>query len=66
VHRSWWVRARHVRSVRRTATGAVCVMSDGRNVPVSRRRKAEVLARFGDGATYARATSESITQTDLR
>jgi hypothetical protein len=66
VHRSWWVRARHVRSVRRTATGAVCVMSDGRNVPVSRRRKADVLARFGDGATYAQASSEPVSQTDLR
>jgi DNA-binding LytR/AlgR family response regulator len=66
VHRSWWVRARHVRSVRRTATGVVCVMSDGRTVPVSRRRKADVLARFGDGATYARAVSEPVSQTDLR
>jgi DNA-binding LytR/AlgR family response regulator len=66
VHRSWWVRACHVRSVRRTATGAVCVMTDGRNVPVSRRRKADVLSRFGDGATYALAASEPVSQTDLR
>ncbi len=52
VHRSWWVHARHVRSVRGRGDGAVCTLSDGREVPVSRRRKAEVLARFGDGASY--------------
>lgn len=52
VHRSWWVAAEHVVSVRRTTTGAVCLMSDGREVPVSRRRRSEVLARFGGGAQY--------------
>lgn len=52
VHRSWWVHERHVRSVRRSGAGAVCELSDGREVPVSRRRKVEVLARFGDGARY--------------
>ena len=52
VHRSWWVAANHVSSVRRTTSGAICVMSNGRRVPVSRRRRAEVLARFGDGARY--------------
>jgi hypothetical protein len=52
VHRSWWVSARHVRSIRRSGDAAICDMSDGRQVPVSRRRKAEVLARFGDGARY--------------
>ncbi|MDP3517382.1 MAG: LytTR family DNA-binding domain-containing protein [Pseudohongiella sp.] len=53
VHRSWWVHARHIRSVRRRADGLVCQMSDGRDIPVSRRRKAEVLERFGDAARYA-------------
>lgn len=52
VHRSWWVNARHVRGVRRSGDGAVCILSDGREIPVSRRRKAEVLARFGDGARF--------------
>jgi hypothetical protein len=52
VHRSWWVAIEHVVSVRRTATGTVCLMSDGRQVPVSRRRRAEVVARLGDGARY--------------
>jgi hypothetical protein len=52
VHRSWWVSARHVRRIRRSGDAASCELSDGRQVPVSRRRKAEVLARFGDGARY--------------
>lgn len=52
VHRSWWVSARHVRRIRRSGDTATCELSDGREVPVSRRRKAEVLARFGDGARY--------------
>jgi hypothetical protein len=50
VHRSWWVHARHVRIVRRRGEAASCELSDGREVPVSRRRKADAMARFGDGA----------------
>ena len=57
VHRSWWVHARHVRSVRRRADGLVCQMSDGKEIPVSRRRKADVLARFGDTARYEATAS---------
>ncbi len=52
VHRSWWVHARHVMRVRGRGDVAICELSDGREVPVSRRRKAEVLARFGAGARY--------------
>jgi hypothetical protein len=52
VHRSWWVHARHVRIVRRRGEAAVCELSDGREVLISRRRKADVLARFGDGARF--------------
>lgn len=66
VHRSWWVCREHVVSVRRTATGTVCVMSDGRKVPVSRRRSAEVLARFGDGAQFrVERRSETVAHTNL-
>jgi hypothetical protein len=66
VHRSWWVTCRHVTGVRRTASGAVCLMSDGRQVPVSRRRRAEVFARFGEGARYfVSDSSEAVTKTDL-
>ena len=52
VHRSWWVHAGHVRSVRRSGEATICELSDGREVPVSRRRKADALARFGDQARY--------------
>lgn len=52
IHRSWWVHAGHVRTVRRKADGLVCQLSDGREIPVSRRRKADALARFGDAARY--------------
>jgi DNA-binding LytR/AlgR family response regulator len=66
VHRSWWVCREHVVSVRRTAAGTVCVMSDGRKVPVSRRRSAEVLARFGDGAQFrVEKRSETVAHTNL-
>jgi hypothetical protein len=58
VHRSWWVASAHVVSVRRTAAGTVCLMSDGRQVPVSRRRRATVVDRFGD-RTQLRVRSES-------
>jgi hypothetical protein len=52
VHRSWWVHARHVRTVRRRGEAAICELSDGREVPISRRRKADAVARFGDRARY--------------
>lgn len=52
VHRSWWVHARHVRTVRRSGESAICELSDGREVPVSRRRKADAVARFGDRARF--------------
>jgi hypothetical protein len=66
VHRSWWVACGHVISVRRTASGAVCLMSDGREVPVSRRRRNDVIARFGDGVRYRVAgESEAVAHTDL-
>jgi hypothetical protein len=65
VHRSWWVATRHVRRVQRSAAGVVCVLSDGRSIPVSRRRRTEVLARLGDGVTYNGSTLEQVTDADL-
>jgi DNA-binding LytR/AlgR family response regulator len=66
VHRSWWVATDHVVSVRRTAAGAICLMSDGRKVPVSRRRRSEVLAHFGDGTFYrSDNASKAVSDTDL-
>ena len=52
LHRSWWVHARHVRTLGRRGEAAICELSDGREVPVSRRRKADAVARFGDRARY--------------
>lgn len=63
IHRSWWVHASHIRTVRRKADGLICQLSDGREIPVSRRRKADVLARFGDAARY-KTSSASPTVTD--
>jgi hypothetical protein len=66
VHRSWWVSSDHLVAVRRTATGAVCLMSDGRHVPVSRRRRSEVLARFGGAAQYRfGVVSKAVADADL-
>lgn len=47
VHRSHWVAARAVSSVRRTGGGWVVVLHGGASVPVSRRRVADVRARLG-------------------
>ena len=44
VHRSWWVHTQHIQAVQKKGDAAVCVLSDGRKIPVSRRRKADVLA----------------------
>lgn len=66
VHRSWWVATDHLVAVRRTATGAVCLMSDGRQVPVSRRRRSEVLSRFGGAAQYRfGGVSKAVADADL-
>ena len=51
-HRSWWVNAQHVLRARVQGDGAVCELSNGLQVPVSRRRKADVMERFGNTARY--------------
>jgi hypothetical protein len=51
-HRSWWVNAQYVARVRGKGDGAVCEMCNGLEVPVSRRRKVEILERFGASARY--------------
>jgi len=43
VHRSWWVHTQHIHAVQKKGDAAVCVLSDGREIPVSRRRKADAL-----------------------
>lgn len=60
VHRSWWVNIRYVTHVRAKGDGAVCELSNGLEVPVSRRRKADVITRYG---THARYRTEPISST---
>ncbi len=49
-HRTWWVAQRHVRSLRRRGSRYVLTLGNGLEVPVSRRRQAALLERFGDSA----------------
>jgi hypothetical protein len=51
-HRSWWVNTRYIIRVRGKGDGAVCELSNGLEVPVSRRRKADMRERFGSSASY--------------
>jgi hypothetical protein len=53
------VHGEHVRMVRRRGEAAICELSDGREVPVSRRRKADALARFGERVRYDVMSSPS-------
>jgi len=48
VHKSHWVRHRHVVRYVAAEQRAVCIMSTGLKVPVSRRRRKEVKAMYGD------------------
>ena len=48
VHRSNWVAKCHVVKVRTSGEEAYCLMSNGMKVPVSRNRKKQVKAIFGD------------------
>jgi hypothetical protein len=59
-HRSWWVSVQHITRVRGKGDGAVCELSNGLEVPVSRRRKAKMLARFGSSATYNSESAVSV------
>ena len=50
VHRAELVNLQRVRAAHRTIDGLVLELDDGRRVPVSRRRAAEILERLGVGA----------------
>ncbi|MGD9340149.1 MAG: LytTR family DNA-binding domain-containing protein [Chromatiales bacterium] len=54
VHRSHWVAHAHVVRLHIAGKEALCVMSDGLRVPVSRRRRAEVKAQYGQGIAVKR------------
>lgn len=47
IHRSHWVALDAVRRLRRSAQGWRCELQDGRSLPVSRRRAAEIRQRLG-------------------
>ena len=47
IHRSHWVADRHIRRISRSARGWLCELSDGRRLPISRRRAAEIRAKLG-------------------
>lgn len=55
VHRSHWVAKRHVVKVRTSGEEAYCLMSNGLKVPISRSKKKQVKAVFGD---FIRAPQE--------
>lgn len=55
VHRSNWVAKHHVVKVRTSGDEAYCVMSNGLKVPISRSKKKQVKAVFGD---FVRAPQE--------
>lgn len=52
VHRSHWVADRHVPGLRRKGSHLVCQLARGLEAPVSRRRQAEVIARYGRDTRY--------------
>lgn len=51
VHRSWWVSDSHVRTLRRRGTRCMLTLSNGLEVPVSRRRQQTLISQFGSSAT---------------
>ncbi len=55
VHRSNWVAKRHVEKVRTSGEEAYCLMTNGLKVPISRSKKKQVKAIFGD---FVRAPQE--------
>lgn len=52
IHRSWWVADAHVVQLQRRGDRLVCLATGGLELPVSRRRRADVVARYGDSARY--------------
>lgn len=51
VHRTWWVSSKHVRTLRRRGTRCMLTLSNGLEVPVSRRRQQALIEQFGASAT---------------
>lgn len=51
VHRSWWIANAHVRTLRRRGTRCLLTLSNGLEVPVSRRRQQALINQFGSSTT---------------
>ena len=51
VHRAWWVSSNHVRTLRRRGARCMITLSNGFEVPVSRRRQQALINQFGFSAT---------------
>lgn len=51
VHRSWWVSNNHVRTLRRRGARCMLTLSNGLEVPVSRRRQQALINQFGSSTT---------------
>jgi hypothetical protein len=51
VHRAWWVSSNHVRTLRRRGARCMMTLSNGLEVPVSRRRQQALINQFGSSAT---------------
>ena len=49
VHRSYWVNKTHVSRVHVSGNNAVCIMSNGEHIPISRSKRKLVKAYFGNG-----------------
>ncbi|MEM7283179.1 MAG: LytTR family DNA-binding domain-containing protein [Pseudomonadota bacterium] len=50
IHRSHWASFAHIRRLNRKGQLLLCEMSNGLQLPVSRRKKKEVTSRFGDAS----------------
>lgn len=50
VHRSWWVSNSHIRALRRRGNRYILTLSNGLEVPVSRRRQPALIRQFGVSA----------------
>lgn len=51
VHRTWWICDKHVRTFRRRGARCLLTLSNGLEVPVSRRRQQALANQFGYNAT---------------
>ena len=49
-HRSHWVRLAHVVDIKKKGSASACLMSNGEEVPVSRRQYSEFTSRLHDTA----------------